>query len=60
MSILDDVEITMKDGDEAILKYCWENWHQGQENKMIRTFHPVGHGAFYTETFYGENGKKLF
>ena len=23
--------------------------------KLIRTFHPVGHGAFYTERFYDEN-----
>ena len=28
--------------------------------KLIRTFHPVGHGAFYTERFYDENGNILF
>lgn len=28
--------------------------------KMIRTFHPVGHGAFYTERFYDEQGKPIF
>ncbi len=22
--------------------------------KLVRTFHPVGHGAFYTEKFYSE------
>ena len=27
--------------------------------KMIRTFHPVGHGAFYTEKFQINDGKKL-
>lgn len=25
--------------------------------KMVRTFHPVGHGAFYTERFYDDNGE---
>ena len=29
--------------------------------KMIRTFHPVGQGAFYTERFYNEEqGKPVF
>ena len=28
--------------------------------KMIRTFHPVGHGAFYTERFYDEQDKPIF
>ena len=27
--------------------------------KLIRTFHPVGHGAFYTERFYDENGNNI-
>ena len=28
--------------------------------KMIRTFHPVGQGAFYSEEFFDENGKCVF
>lgn len=28
--------------------------------KLIRTFHPVGHGAFYTERFYDEQDNILF
>lgn len=28
--------------------------------KLIRTFHPVGHGAFYTERFYDGLGKCIF
>lgn len=28
--------------------------------KLIRTFHPVGHGAFYTERFYDGSGKCIF
>lgn len=28
--------------------------------KMIRTFHPVGHGAFYTERFYDETEVPIF
>lgn len=28
--------------------------------KMIRTFHPVGQGAFYSEEFLDENGKCVF
>ena len=28
-------------------------------NKMIRTFHPVGQGAFYTEEFFLESKKKF-
>lgn len=27
--------------------------------KMIRTFHPVGHGAFYTERFYDDNDDNI-
>lgn len=27
--------------------------------KMIRTFHPVGHGAFYTERFYDDENVVL-
>ena len=23
--------------------------------RLVRTFHPVGHGAFYTERFYEDN-----
>lgn len=28
--------------------------------KLIRTFHPVGHGAFYTERFYNEHEQLLY
>lgn len=28
--------------------------------KLIRTFHPVGHGAFYTERFFNKCGKNVF
>ena len=28
--------------------------------KLIRTFHPVGHGAFYTERFFDGSGKCIF
>lgn len=27
--------------------------------KLVRTFHPVGHGAFYTERFYHDNGQNV-
>ena len=27
--------------------------------KLVRTFHPVGHGAFYTERFYDEQDKNV-
>ena len=27
--------------------------------KLVRTFHPVGHGAFYTERFYGEHDENI-
>ncbi|MCQ2361259.1 MAG: MBL fold metallo-hydrolase [Paludibacteraceae bacterium] len=28
--------------------------------RLIRTFHPVGHGAFYTERFYDDSNKCVF
>ena len=27
--------------------------------KLVRTFHPVGHGAFYTERFYDEHDQNI-
>jgi phosphoribosyl 1,2-cyclic phosphodiesterase len=27
--------------------------------RLERTFHPVGHGAFYTERFYNDNGNNV-
>lgn len=27
--------------------------------KLVRTFHPVGHGAFYTERFYDDNNSNI-
>ena len=27
--------------------------------RLERTFHPVGHGAFYTERFYTDNGDNV-
>lgn len=27
--------------------------------KLVRTFHPVGHGAFYTERFYNDYGENV-
>ena len=27
--------------------------------RLERTFHPVGHGAFYTERFYDDDGQNI-
>lgn len=27
--------------------------------KFVRTFHPIGHGAFYTERFYDETEQSV-
>lgn len=47
------------------MKRCYEfnirdDWQKGHPNYMTRTFHPVGHGAFYTERFNDEDGKCVF
>jgi beta-lactamase superfamily II metal-dependent hydrolase len=34
--------------------------HISNNMKLIRTFHPVGQGAFYTERFYDKCGKNVF
>ena len=56
-SILASVDKIIKQGDidADILR-----WRKGFPGEMIRIFHPVGHGAFYTERFYGENSKPVF
>lgn len=56
MSTLADMDETVNKGDE----FCWKHLEPGRGCEMIRTFHPVGHGAFYTEEFYDENCKLSF
>ena len=47
----------MKRCDEFNIR---DDWQKGHPNYMTRTFHPVGHGAFYTERFNDEDGKCVF
>lgn len=59
MSLLDnDID---KRTDANVLKYCWQHWHTADyKNNMYRTFHAVGHGAFYTEKFFRESTEPSF
>ena len=58
MSLLDDD--MEKQTEYALFEYCWRHWCPSRYCEMIRTFHPVGHGAFYTERFCGKSCKQLF
>ena len=61
MSTLADIKDNMSDGDyfDKIIRIK-DFWAESRFCKMVRTFHPVGHGAFYTEKFYDENNEQLF
>ena len=56
MSLLDIEELEGR-VDNEVVKWGWRN---GFPNQMVRTFHAVGHGAFYTERFFGRNNEPLF
>lgn len=59
MSIID--ENIEEWSDYNVYNHCWQHWHTtGHKNALQRTFHAVGHGAFYTEKFYGDNNELLF
>lgn len=59
MSLLD--ENIDEQSDTNVYNYCWQHWHTtSYKNALQRTFHAVGHGAFYTEKFFGENNELLF
>lgn len=55
-SILDDIELQMKRSKKTDTHCCLQ---KENANRMIRTFHSVGHGAFYTERFNDKEGKRL-
>ena len=55
-----DIEENIRHGDQLVYECCWKHWGPSRDREMIRTLHPVGHGAFYTERFYGENSKPVF
>lgn len=61
MGLLDDIDNTLSEGDYISkiieMKDLWTN---GCFWKMERTFHPVGHGAFYTERFNDKDNKCIF
>jgi hypothetical protein len=59
MSLLD--ENIVEQSDTNVYNYCWQHWHTtGYKNALQRTFHAVGHGAFYTERFYNSNRECVF
>lgn len=65
MSLLDDERIqlkyldsTMKEKQKRLLKEKRINRNSTTISKVERILHPVGQGAFYSESFYEANGHK--
>ena len=53
MSLLDDEKDLIRVFDINVLK---DNMKQGNKDVIVRTIHPVGQGAFYSERYIDKEG----
>ena len=53
MSLLDDLADLTSASDLALYRHCMQ---QNKKNVIVRTIHPVGQGAFYSERYIDKEG----